>query len=154
MHQMQYTLSIFAINTSTGSASTLLMLRTIAVWDRSRFVMVPLVITGLGQWALLLHSISTVQSSWSDTASVCVVHSVSRDLIEANYIYSKSSARFSLRCIRRGGMLNIGVECSDVIRPYCLGSYYNRIGPVSHPIFTLATSFPTGHHLLPCHVHR
>ena len=76
------------------------MLRTIAVWNRSRLVMVPLVVMALGQWALLLHSITTVHSSWSDIAGACVVHSVSRVLIEANYIYSKSSARFSFPVVQ------------------------------------------------------
>lgn len=77
-----------------GCASILLMLRTIAVWNRAPIVTIPLVILSLGHWGLLLHGVTTVKSTWNDVAGVCGVHSVDRVFVETTYIYSKSSVQF------------------------------------------------------------
>lgn len=53
--QALYSFAQFAGNSAIGSASTLLMLRTVAIWNRNLFVTVPLVILSLGQWAILFH---------------------------------------------------------------------------------------------------
>jgi hypothetical protein len=84
----------FVGNTAVGSASTLLMLRTIAVWNRSPAVTVPLVLASLGQWAILFHGIVTVRSSWSDDANKCMLNHVPRALMGLMYMYSKSSGQF------------------------------------------------------------
>ena len=67
------------------------MLRTIAVWNRARFVTFPLIVLLLGHWALFLHGVVTIHSSWSDFAGVCIVRTVYPVFLEANYLYSKSS---------------------------------------------------------------
>jgi hypothetical protein len=80
------------VNTSTGCASLLLMLRTIAVWNRSPFVMVPLVVISLGHWALLFHAFTSIHSRWSDEAEACVIDSAFPVFVGVNYVYSESSA--------------------------------------------------------------
>jgi hypothetical protein len=61
--QALYSFAQFAGNGAIGSASTLLMLRTIAIWNRNLWVTIPLVILSLGQWAILLHGM--VWFSWA-----------------------------------------------------------------------------------------
>ena len=72
-----------------GSASTLLMLRTIAIWNRAPLVTVPLVVASLGQWGLLFHGIVTVRSSWSDLAKTCVIVDVRHVFLESVFLYSE-----------------------------------------------------------------
>jgi len=49
----------FAGNTAIGSASTLLMIRTIAIWSRKLVIVVPLLILSLGQWVILLYGVAS-----------------------------------------------------------------------------------------------
>jgi len=51
MYVTQFTFTQFGGYTTIGSASTLLMLRTIAVWKCAPLVTAPLVLLSLGQWA-------------------------------------------------------------------------------------------------------
>lgn len=67
------------------------MLRTIAVWHRSPFILVPLVVISLGHWALLLHGFTNIHSRWNDEAKACVIDSVFPVFVEVNYLYSESS---------------------------------------------------------------
>ena len=67
------------------------MLRTIAVWNRNPFVMVPLVVIFLAYWALLLHGFTNIHSRWSDEAEACVIDSVFPVFVGVNYVYSESS---------------------------------------------------------------
>jgi len=86
--QALYTSTQFAGNTSIGSASTLLVLRTIAVWNHSLIVTVPLLIASLGQWGILFYAIAAVRSSWNDAAGACAVKSVSSLSLELVYLYT------------------------------------------------------------------
>jgi len=88
--QVLCTLCQFFVNTSMGSASTLLMLRTIAVWNRAPIVTASLVVASVGQWGLLLHGISTVLSSWSDAIRACAINAVHPKFIKLNYLYTMS----------------------------------------------------------------
>ncbi|KAF8302625.1 hypothetical protein DL93DRAFT_465819 [Clavulina sp. PMI_390] len=88
--QALYAFNQFAGNTTIGAASTLLMLRTIAVWNRRYFITIPLVILSLGQWGILFHGIATVRSSWNATASACVVDAVPPVFVELIYLYTMS----------------------------------------------------------------
>ena len=150
MYAMQYVFIQFAGFTTIGSASTLLMLRTIAVWNRVPLVTVPLVLASMGQWGLLLHGIVTVRSSWSDAARACVITSVSPVFMESIYMYSESLAQFlspPSHCGRQKQDSKYHVECSNVIGLDSPSAYNDWTGHVSKPLFTLATYFPTGNHL-------
>ena len=46
----------WAGNTTIGASSSLLLVRTIAVWNRSRFVIFPMLLLAAGQWGLLYYS--------------------------------------------------------------------------------------------------
>ncbi|KAF8302623.1 hypothetical protein DL93DRAFT_2102570 [Clavulina sp. PMI_390] len=88
--QALYAFNQFAGNTTIGAASTLLMLRTIAVWNRRYFITVPLVILSLGQWGILFHGIATLRSSWNAVESACVVDAVPPVYVELMYLYTMS----------------------------------------------------------------
>jgi len=68
------------------------MLRAFAVWNRSPYVVFPMVAVSLGQWGLLIHGIVTIRSHWSDAAKTCVVETVATGEMGAIYIYSELSA--------------------------------------------------------------
>lgn len=55
------------------SASTSLMIRTIAIWERKLTVVIPLLILCLGHWGLLYHGIIIVRATWNPVESACTV---------------------------------------------------------------------------------
>ncbi|KAG8956350.1 hypothetical protein FRC04_004431 [Tulasnella sp. 424] len=75
-------------NIAIATASTLLMLRTIAVWSRNLKVVIPLCILSLGQWGILLHGVITVRASWSDVAKACVVTDTVPVFLDLIYVYT------------------------------------------------------------------
>ncbi|KDQ09989.1 hypothetical protein BOTBODRAFT_503327 [Botryobasidium botryosum FD-172 SS1] len=88
--QALYTFNQFAGNTAIGTASTLLMFRTIAVWSKNIYVVVPLCVLSMGQWGIILHGIVTIQSSWSPEAMTCIVEGTQPAWINAIYLYTMS----------------------------------------------------------------
>lgn len=69
--QALYSFAQFAGNAAIGSASTLLMLRTIAIWNRSLWVTIPLGLLSAGHWGILLHGMTTVKSRFDSVARAC-----------------------------------------------------------------------------------
>ena len=86
------------------------MLRTIAVWNRSLYVTVPLVVASLGQWSVLLYNVSTVRGGWSDHFSKCLLDAFPPMRLESVYLYSTV-----LMLQQSNKPLMIFVEYSDVI---------------------------------------
>lgn len=82
-----YTFNQFAGNTAVGTASTLLMFRTIAIWSMKKAIVIPLSILSLGQWGILLHGYVSVKSSWSPEAMTCIVDT-QPTWIKAMYVYT------------------------------------------------------------------
>ncbi|KAG9014258.1 hypothetical protein FRB94_013568 [Tulasnella sp. JGI-2019a] len=86
--QPLYTFNQLFGNIAIGMASTLLMLRTIAVWSRNRYIMYPLIVLSLGQWAILLHSSVTVSASWSSVTNACEIKAAPTINLKLLYIYT------------------------------------------------------------------
>ncbi|KDQ07163.1 hypothetical protein BOTBODRAFT_614745 [Botryobasidium botryosum FD-172 SS1] len=86
--QTLYGFNQFAGNTAIGTASTLLVLRTVAVWARKLYIIIPLVILSLGHWTVLFHGVATVQSNWSVTDNACIVSGTEPAFINLLYIYT------------------------------------------------------------------
>lgn len=118
--QALYSFAQFAGNGAIGSASTLLMLRTIAIWNRNLFVTIPLVILSLGQWAILFHGtyalvlpstiypssspslfkpgMTTVRSAFYPDAHTCILTSTGDTnnlFLNLLYLYSEHASRNS-----------------------------------------------------------
>ncbi|EJD54260.1 hypothetical protein AURDEDRAFT_52313 [Auricularia subglabra TFB-10046 SS5] len=85
-----YTFCQWAGNTAIAGASTCLMLRTIAIWKRKMFMVVPLVALSLGQWALLYYAIISVKAVWVEEQGVCSVTGASSVVLNVIYFYTMS----------------------------------------------------------------
>jgi hypothetical protein len=46
----------WAGNTTIGASTSLLLIRTVAVWNRSRYIIAPMLVLAAGQWGLLYYS--------------------------------------------------------------------------------------------------
>lgn len=54
--QALYTFNQFTGGSAIGFASTLLMLRTIAIWNKKLFILIPLLVIALGHWSIIFYS--------------------------------------------------------------------------------------------------
>ncbi|KAG8920223.1 hypothetical protein FRC03_003923 [Tulasnella sp. 419] len=88
--QSLYTFNQFVGNTAIGGASSLLMLRTIAIWSENWHVIGPLVFLSLGQWGILMHGVTTVKAQWNEAANQCVINSTQPVFLRLIYIYTMS----------------------------------------------------------------
>jgi len=77
--QALYTFNQFAGQCAIGTASTLLMLRTIAIWNKKLYIAIPLLIIALGHWGILFYSITIVRSVFSPEAKTCILLSTGTD---------------------------------------------------------------------------
>jgi len=64
------------------------MLRTIALWERSLKVVIPLGILCLGHWGLLWHGMFIITSQWIPAAGGCVVVKTSHVFLDINFFYT------------------------------------------------------------------
>lgn len=85
--------ALFTFNSWTGNmsilcASTSLMLRTVALWDRKRQIIIALGVLCLAHWALLYRTMFIVTASWSDTAKTCVVTGTSPSLLNTTFFFT------------------------------------------------------------------
>lgn len=67
------------------------MLRTFAIWNQNKLVMIPLVVLALGQWGIAFFAVTTVKAHFDDTAGACIVASVAKVHLNIIYLYSKPS---------------------------------------------------------------
>ncbi|KIJ56513.1 hypothetical protein M422DRAFT_773308 [Sphaerobolus stellatus SS14] len=88
--QALYTFNQFTGNSAIGTASTLFMLRTIAIWNRNPYIAFLLVIICLGHWGSLLHGMTTVVSRWDPTTRSCLVLDSGTIFLELIYFYTMS----------------------------------------------------------------
>jgi hypothetical protein len=156
MHETQYTFNELTGYTAMGSASTLLMLRTIAVWNRSPRIVIPLLLASMGQWGMLIHGIVTIRSQWSDVERACIVETVSPKFMEVIFMYCELYPQPSLfpPLPSHEAKQDINVERRRVVRFGRFGAHNNWTVPFSGPVIPLATSFPTRHHILHCRICR
>ncbi|KAF5393982.1 hypothetical protein D9757_000207 [Collybiopsis confluens] len=86
--QALYVFNSWAGNMTLLCSSTSLMLRTIALWERKRTVVIPLGVLCLAFWAILYRTMFIVQASWSDTQETCVVTSTSPGLLNVTFFFT------------------------------------------------------------------
>ncbi|KAG8957783.1 hypothetical protein FRC03_009816 [Tulasnella sp. 419] len=86
--QAMYLFNQITGNITIGSASTLLMLRTIAIWSRKLYIVIPLGLLALGQWAILFYGVFTIRARWSDEAQACVIFGTYALALNLIYIYT------------------------------------------------------------------
>ncbi|PPQ72531.1 hypothetical protein CVT24_004837 [Panaeolus cyanescens] len=74
-------------NMSILCASTSLMLRTIALWERRRSVVIVLGVLCVAHWALLYRTMFIVLAKWDDTANSCVVTQTSPSWLNTTFFF-------------------------------------------------------------------
>ncbi|KAI0829483.1 hypothetical protein BC628DRAFT_1315197 [Trametes gibbosa] len=83
--QAFYTFIAWAGNMSLMCASTTLMFRTIAVWERKLAIMIPLSVLCLGLWALLWRGMFIMTVQYDVTSMVCVVMTTKRVFLSVTF---------------------------------------------------------------------
>ncbi|KIK48784.1 hypothetical protein CY34DRAFT_8083 [Suillus luteus UH-Slu-Lm8-n1] len=73
-----YIFTSIAGNLTISSASTSLMIRTMALWEWKRRAVLSMLALSFGQFAILIRTIMTVQASWDHHAGACQVTQVLR----------------------------------------------------------------------------
>ncbi|KAG8847112.1 hypothetical protein FRB91_000183 [Serendipita sp. 411] len=86
--QALYNFNQFAGNSTLGASSTLLMLRSIAIWQRNRYISLFFVVVGLGLWGILMHGVTTVRAHWSPELNTCAVDAVTGVYLSLVYLYT------------------------------------------------------------------
>jgi len=85
--QALYTFNAIAGNMAIGLASINLSIRTIAVWSKNMYIIIPIVLIILGHWSLLLHGI-LLKAEWNPAGGGCVITETNTSIIAATFIYS------------------------------------------------------------------
>lgn len=91
-----------------AGASSLLMLRAIALWGRDKRIVIPLVITHLGQWGVGIRKGFLAKEHWDDTEMSCVIDNVTWPAMKLGWMYSQSILTFD------NGMTAYGVRVAMV----------------------------------------
>jgi len=84
--QALYTFNQCLGNSAIGLASINLSLRTMAVWSRRWYIVVPLVLIILGHWSLLLHGV-LLKAAWVPGQG-CAITQTDNKLLALTFIYS------------------------------------------------------------------
>lgn len=83
--QSLYTFNALFGNAAIGFASINLSLRTMAVWSRKWYIVVPLVVLILGNWSLLMHGVN-LKTVWVEKQG-CVIITTNTTVLAATFIY-------------------------------------------------------------------
>jgi hypothetical protein len=86
--QALYNFNQFAGNSALGASSTLLMLRSIAIWQRNRWIIIFFLVVGCGLWGVQMHGVTTVRASWDPLLATCNVESVTGIYLTLVYLYT------------------------------------------------------------------
>jgi len=85
--------ALYTFNSWTGNmtilcASTSLMLRTIALWERQRPVIISLGVLCLAHWALLYRTMFIVKAAWDNKVGGCVVTAANPSLLNTTFFFT------------------------------------------------------------------
>ncbi|KAF5387597.1 hypothetical protein D9615_000197 [Tricholomella constricta] len=85
--------ALYTFNSWTGNmtilcASTSLMLRTIALWERQRPIIVSLGVLCLAHWALLYRTMFIVTAAWDDNIGACIVTATNPSLLNTTFFFT------------------------------------------------------------------
>ncbi|PCH41403.1 hypothetical protein WOLCODRAFT_89251 [Wolfiporia cocos MD-104 SS10] len=83
--QALYTFNSWAGNMTILCASTSLMLRTIAIWERQLKVVIPLCTLCLAFWGLLWRGMFVLEAEYSTSAGMCTLTSSNHVLLNINF---------------------------------------------------------------------
>ncbi|KAG1755921.1 hypothetical protein EDB19DRAFT_1607587, partial [Suillus lakei] len=87
-----YTFISITGNLTILSASTSLMIRTMALWEWKRWAVLSMFALSFGQGAILIRTMMVVQASWDHQAGACVVVRTNHILLNLNYLIQRLPA--------------------------------------------------------------
>ncbi|KAG8800160.1 hypothetical protein FRC17_006952, partial [Serendipita sp. 399] len=64
------------------------MLRSIAIWQRNRYISAFFIVIGIGLWGILMHAVTTVRAQWSPEQNTCAVDAVTGVQLSLIYFYT------------------------------------------------------------------
>ena len=64
------------------------MLRSIAIWQRNRWIIIFFLVVGCGLWGVQMHGVTTVRASWDPLLATCNVESVTGIYLTLVYLYT------------------------------------------------------------------
>ncbi|KAJ7499138.1 hypothetical protein FB451DRAFT_1016392 [Mycena latifolia] len=83
-----FTFNSWAGNMAILCASTSLMLRTIALWERKKSVVIPLGLLSAAHWILLYRTMFVVKAVWDHDLHTCVVASTKSSLLNITFFFT------------------------------------------------------------------
>jgi uncharacterized protein (DUF486 family) len=87
------------------------MLRTFAIWNQNKLVVIPLVLLALGQWGIAFFAVTTVKAQFDVTAGACVVGGVTQLHLNLIYLYSKAT----LMCMKDESLNKLSAMFLDAV---------------------------------------
>jgi len=83
--QALYTFNSLTGNLAILSASTSLMIRTIALWERKKYIMIPLICLSIAHWGILWRGMFVVRAVWNEAASGCVIVRIDNKFLQTTF---------------------------------------------------------------------
>lgn len=82
--------ALYIFNSLTGNlailaASTSLMIRTIALWERKKYVMIPLICLSLAHWGILWRGMFVIRAEWDPTVKTCLVVKIDSRFLQTTF---------------------------------------------------------------------
>jgi len=82
--------ALYIFNSLTGNlailaASTSLMIRTIALWERKRYIMIPLICLSIAHWGILWRGMFVVNAVWEDSVGACVIVKIDNKFLQTTF---------------------------------------------------------------------
>ncbi|TCD71332.1 hypothetical protein EIP91_011103 [Steccherinum ochraceum] len=92
-----YTFNSWTGNMAILSASTSLMIRTFALWERQLKIVIPLGILCLAHWAILWRGMFIVHATYDDELQACVVNSTNHIFLNVSF-FTTMGFDFTILC--------------------------------------------------------
>ncbi|KAF9513668.1 hypothetical protein BS47DRAFT_943436 [Hydnum rufescens UP504] len=99
-----YRFNNLALGCTLGTASLLLMMRSLVVWAYDKRIMIPLLVLCLGHWGIIFRDIVGTHSSWNTMAGTCAVDATFRYWMAIEFIYTMV-LDFVILCVTVAGVL-------------------------------------------------
>ncbi|KAF9512156.1 hypothetical protein BS47DRAFT_1318435 [Hydnum rufescens UP504] len=99
-----YRFNNLALGCTLGTASLLLMMRSLVVWAFDKRVMIPLLILSLAHWGIIFRDILGTHASWNVDAGTCAVDAMFHYWMAIEFIFTMA-LDFVILCVTVVGIL-------------------------------------------------
>lgn len=138
--QALYTFNSWTGNMAILCASTSLMIRTMALWNRSIKVVVPLCILGLGHWAILWRGMFIVDAQFNAEAGQCVITQTNHVFLNVTF-FTTMAVDFLVLCTTIAALMRKSVHSGlwkllfqDGLIYFCITFFCNAVPAILNVI--------------------